>query len=150
MSEQKQNKGASKPRVIMNVEVERNGALVKEELPFELLVMADLSGDGKKKDLRDRMPTQINLDNFDQVMESLRPTLNLEVEVGDKTMMIKDLIFDSMDKFTPQALIDALVEKNYGPIAELWKRREELLQLKNAANTDPEFAKKFGELLKKK
>jgi type VI secretion system ImpB/VipA family protein len=150
MSEQKQNKGASKPRVIMNVEVERNGALVKEELPFELLVMADLSGDGKKKDLRDRMPTQINLDNFDQVMESLRPTLNLEVEVGDKTMAIKDLIFDSMEKFTPQALIDALVDKNYGPIAELWKRREELLQLKNAANTDPEFAKKFGELLKKK
>ncbi len=147
MSEQRQNKGPSKPRVTMNVEVMKDGALVKEELPFEMLVMADLTGDGEKRDLMDRQAIQINTDNFDQVMESLKPTLNLDVEVGDQTVAIRDLVFDSLEKFTPSALIDALVEKDYGPIAELWKKREELLQLKNAANTDAKFAKKFGELL---
>ena len=150
MSEQRQNKGPSKPRVTMNVEVMRDGALVKEELPFEMLVMADLTGDREKKDMLDREAIQINGDNFDQVMASLEPTLDLDIEVGDQTVAIRDLVFDSMDKFTPQALIDTLVEKDYGPIAELWKKREELLQFKNALNTDPKLAKKYGELLSKK
>ena len=154
MSENRQNKGPSKPRVTMQVEVDRNGALVKEELPFEVLVMANFSGDGEKKDLTDRATVQINNDNFENVMESMRPTLrNLDVEIDGKTMTIEELVFDSMDKFSPEGLIEQLIEQGYGPIAELWKLRQKLVACKAEAGTNKEFRKQLdgalSELLKK-
>ena len=71
-----------KPRVHIQYEVETEGGVIKKELPFVVGVMGDFSADGEhsKKPLAEKKFTQIDRDNFDQVMKKMRPTLYFHVE----------------------------------------------------------------------
>ncbi len=71
-----------KPRVHITYDVETGGAEVARELPFVVGVMGDFSGDptAPLKPLAERKFTQIDRDNFDKVMASMTPGLNLKVE----------------------------------------------------------------------
>jgi type VI secretion system protein ImpB len=95
-----------KPRVHISYEVETGGATVKRELPFVVGVLGDFSGNPTNplKPMKDRKFTQIDRDNFDDVMANVAPELHFKAEntlAGDKSEMQVDLKFKSMDDFSP-------------------------------------------------
>ena len=100
-----------RPRVHITYEVEVGDAQEIKELPFVVGVMGDFSGDPTKplRPLRDRKFTQIDRDNFNDVMQRLAPGLKLKVEnklAGDGSTMAVDLRFSSIEDFEPGRVLD--------------------------------------------
>ena len=100
-----------KPRVHIKYEVETEGAVVQKELPFVVGVLGDFSGDPTSplKPFRDRKFTQIDRDNFDDVLARMTPGLQLQVEntlVKDGTDLGVSLKFEKMDDFDPAAIVN--------------------------------------------
>ncbi len=108
MSESHQDKieRFRKPRVHIKYEVETGDAQLKVDLPFVVGVMGDFSGDptGELKPLDERSFTQIDRNNFDDVLRKMKPGLEFRVEntLGDGSdeMAVK-LAFESMEDFDP-------------------------------------------------
>src|SRR6188768_316406 len=71
-----------KPRVHITYDVETEGAEIQRELPFVVGIMGDFSGDPTQplRPLADRKFTQIDRDNFNDVMAKMTPGLNLKVD----------------------------------------------------------------------
>ncbi len=129
-SSQDKLKRVRKPRVHITYEVETEGALQKQELPFVVGVMGDFSGDPTKKlePLSKRKFTQIDRDNFNQVMNSLNVGLemsvpNTMVDEDGKEMKV-NLQFNSMDDFEPAAVANQIE-----PLRKLLATRERLRDL---------------------
>ncbi len=100
-----------KPRVHIKYEVETEGAVVQKELPFVVGVLGDFSGDPTSplKPFRDRKFTQIDRDNFDDVLARMTPGLQLQVAntlVKDGTDLGVSLKFEKMDDFDPAAIVN--------------------------------------------
>lgn len=98
------------PRVQITYDVEIGSAIVMKELPFVLGIMADLSGNPETPlpKLRERKFVEIDRDNFDQVLQALRPRLTLRVDNmvnPDEEHMSAELFFEQMDDFTPVRVI---------------------------------------------
>jgi type VI secretion system protein ImpB len=95
-----------KPRVHITYDVETEGAAIVRELPFVVGVMGDYAGDPTEpiKPLAERKFTQIDRDNFNDVMSRIAPGLKIKVDntlAGDGSQMAVDLKFKSMDDFDP-------------------------------------------------
>jgi type VI secretion system protein ImpB len=96
------------PRVQIEYDVELYGAQKKVQLPFVMGVMSDLSG--KPEDplppVADRKFLEIDVDNFDARMKSMKPRVAFQVEntlTGEGNLPV-DITFDSMDDFSPAAV----------------------------------------------
>jgi len=96
------------PRVQIEYDVELYGAEKKVQLPFVMGVMADLSG--KPEDplppVSDRKFLEIDVDNFDSRMKSMKPRVAFNVEntlTGEGNLPV-DITFESMDDFSPAAV----------------------------------------------
>lgn len=96
------------PRVQIEYDVELYGAEKKVQLPFVMGVMADLSG--KPEDplppVTDRKFLEIDVDNFDSRMKSMKPRVAFNVEntlTGEGSLPV-DITFESMDDFSPAAV----------------------------------------------
>ena len=96
------------PRVHIEYDVELYGAEKKVQLPFVMGVMADLSG--KPADalppVADRKFLEIDVDNFDARMKSMKPRIAFQVPntlTGEGNLPV-DITFESMDDFTPAAI----------------------------------------------
>jgi type VI secretion system protein ImpB len=129
-SSQDKLKRVRKPRVHITYDVETEGAQQKQELPFIVGVMGDFSGDPTKKlePLAKRKFTQIDRDNFNQVMKGLNVGLemsvpNTMVDEDGKEMKV-NLKFDSMDDFEPAAIANQIE-----PLKKLLGTREKLRDL---------------------
>jgi type VI secretion system protein ImpB len=95
-----------KPRVHITYDVETEGAEIQRELPFVVGIMGDFSGDPTTalKPLQDRKFTQIDRDNFNDVMARMTPGLNIRVDnkLGDDgSQMAVALKFNSIEDFEP-------------------------------------------------
>jgi type VI secretion system protein ImpB len=103
------------PRVQIEYDVELYGAQKKVQIPFVMGVMADLSGDAKDPlpSVDDRKFVNIDTDNFDERMKSMKPRVAISVPntlTGEGNMQV-DITFESMDDFSPAAVarkVDAL------------------------------------------
>jgi type VI secretion system protein ImpB len=129
-SSQDKLKRVRKPRVHITYDVETEGALRKQELPFVVGVMGDFSGDPTRKldPLSKRKFVQISRDNFSQVMQSLNVGLemsvaNTMVDEEGKEMKV-NLKFESMEDFEPAA-----VARQIEPLRKLMATRERLRDL---------------------
>ena len=69
-------------RVHITYDVEVGDAIEVKELPFVMGVLADLSGQPEQPlpRLKDRKFVEINPDNFDSVLEGMKPHLSFSVE----------------------------------------------------------------------
>lgn len=139
-SSQDKLKRVRKPRVHITYEVETEGAEVVKELPFVVGVMGDFSGDPTKKldPLAKRKFTQIDRDNFNQVMDSLNVGLELNVpntmvDEEGKEMKV-NLQFKSMDDFSPAA-----VAKQIEPLKKLLSTRDQLRDLIAKIDRSPDL-----------
>ena len=116
------------PRVQIEYDVELYGAEKKVQLPFVMGVMADLSG--KPEDplppVSDRKFLEIDVDNFDARMKSMKPRVAFQVPntlTGEGNINV-DLSFDSMDDFSPAA-----VARKVDSLNKLLTAREQLQNL---------------------
>ena len=116
------------PRVQIEYDVEVYGAERKIQLPFVMGVMADLVG--KPVDnlpaVDERKFMEIDVDNFDERMKSLKPRVAFQVDntlTGEGKLNV-DLTFDSMDDFLPDA-----VARKVEPLNALLDARTQLSNL---------------------
>ena len=137
-----------KPRVHIKYEVETGGAQLKVDLPFVVGVMGDFSGDprGELKKLDDRKFTQIDRNNFDEVLRKLKPGLDLRVENtlegGDSELGVQ-LNFESMDDFDPTN-----VAKQIPALKSLLDTRGKLRDLITKIDRSPELEDLLTQVLK--
>src|SRR6476646_1546694 len=96
------------PRVQIEYDLEVYGSEKKINLPFIMGVMADLSG--KPADplppVADRKFLEIDVDNFDERMKSMRPRVAFQVPnalTNDGNLSV-ELTFENMDDFSPAAV----------------------------------------------
>ena len=117
------------PRVHISYEVELNGAQVMKELPFVVGVMSDLSGHPKDPLARakDRKFTEIDRDNFDDILKSMKPRLAMKVDnrlQDDGSELSVELDFKKMADFRPEN-----VARQVKPLKDLMEVREQLKDL---------------------
>jgi type VI secretion system protein ImpB len=122
------------PRVHVTYDVEVGDAIEMKELPFVLGVLGDFTGQPEQPlaRLRERKFVEVNPDNFDQVLEGMKPHLSFSVENklsedSDAAQLKVDLHFKSMDDFDPEN-----VAKQVKPIRELLDLRTKLADLRGS------------------
>lgn len=140
-------KRVRKPRVHITYDVETNGTTAEKEIPFVMGVMGDYSGDNteNKKLLKDRKFSQIDRDNFNEVMSKITPSANMKVEntlEGDGSEIAVDLEFKSLDDFEPQNVV-----KNVEPLKQLMDTRNKLRDLLTKADRSEELETILEEVL---
>ena len=117
------------PRVQVEYDVELYGAEKKVNLPFVMGVMADLSCKSevtKDQRVEDKKFLDIDADNFDDRMKSIKPRVAFNVPnvmTGEGNLAV-DVSFESMDDFSP----DKVAEKVDG-VKELLEARRQLSNL---------------------
>jgi type VI secretion system protein ImpB len=84
------------------------------EIPFKVMVIGDFSFRENATPLGERKPTEINKDNFDQVMVS--KNLELKIQVDDKLSGVRDaalpvnLKIESLRDLTPDGIVNKVPE----------------------------------------
>jgi type VI secretion system protein ImpB len=116
------------PRVQIEYDVEIYGSEKKVQIPFVMGVMADLSGKPVEPlpEISDRKFLEIDIDNFDARMKSVKPRVSFNVPntlTGDGRLHI-DLTFESMDDFSPAA-----IARKVGALNSLLEARTQLHNL---------------------
>ena len=96
------------PRVQIEYDVELYGAAKKVQLPFVMGVLSDLSGKSEEPlpPVSDRKFLEVDVDNFDSRMKSMKPRVAFSVEntlTGEGNIPV-DITFQSMDDFSPAAV----------------------------------------------
>jgi type VI secretion system protein ImpB len=132
-------KRVRKPRVHITYDVETNGAVTKKDIPFVMGVMGDYSGDNteNKKTLKDRKFSQIDRDNFNDIMAKTAPKLNLKVEntlAADGSDMGVALEFNHIEDFEPHKIVDQVE-----PLKKLLETRDKLRDLLSKADRSEEL-----------
>lgn len=119
------------PRVQLTYDVEVGDGREVKELPFVVGVLGDFSAASEleKTKLKDKKFINVDLENIDEVIESLAPRANYQVvntltEEGGK--MSVDLTFKSMDDFRPEKVVQQV-----DPLKKLVAARERLTDLRN-------------------
>ena len=135
------------PRDHITYDVETNGAVQEKEIPFVMGVMGDYSGDNteNKKALKDRKFSQIDRDNFNEVMHNIAPQVNMKVEntlEGDGSDMSVELGFKSMEDFEPQNIVEKI-----DPLKKLMETRNKLRDLLTKADRSEDLENLLEEVL---
>ena len=122
------------PRVQITYDVEIGGAIELKELPFVVGVLGDLTGQPEQPlaKLKERKFVEVNPDNFDTVLEGMKPHLAFAVEnklseEPDAPNLKVDLHFKSMDDFEPEN-----VARQVKPLKELLDLRTRLADLRGS------------------
>ncbi len=137
-----------KPRVHISYEVETGGAAVVKELPFVVGVLGDFSGNPSTplKPMKDRKFVQIDRDNFNEVMATVSPELNIKVKntlKGDGSDMAVQLKFRNMDDFAPGRIVDQVE-----PLKKLKQVRDQLSDLLSKADRSEDLEEILEKTLK--
>jgi type VI secretion system protein ImpB len=131
-SVQKKLERVRPPRVNISYEVETGGAIELKELPFVMGVLGDFTGQPVEPlaKLKDRKFVDVNPDNFDEVLASMKPHLAFTVENKlsedpEAGKLGVDLHFESLDDFSPDA-----VARQVKPLKEMLDLRTKLADLR--------------------
>ena len=120
------------PRVHVTYDVEVGDAIEVKELPFVMGVLGDFTGQPEEPlpKIRERRFVEVNPDNFDSVLESMKPHLAFSVENklsedANAGQLKVDLHFKSLEDFDPEQ-----VARQVRPLRELLDLRTKLTDLK--------------------
>jgi len=119
------------PRVQLTYDVEKGDAIAQQELPFVVGVMGDFSGtpENALPKVKDRKFVNVDLDNFDEVMEAAGPRAVYRVpnkisESGGEFGV--ELKFNSIEDFRPESVVQQI-----DPLRRLLESRTKLADLRN-------------------
>ncbi len=148
-SVQKRLQKVRPPRVQLTYDVERGDAIEHKELPFVVGVVGDFVGNPTPENapprIRDRKFVNVDLDNFDDVMEGMAPRAAYRVpntltpEGGEFAV---DLTFNKLDDFRPEAVVE-----NVAPLKKLLDARTKLADLRNKLAGNDKLEDILGEVL---
>jgi type VI secretion system protein ImpB len=120
------------PRVHITYDVEVGDAIEVKELPFVMGVLADFSGQPEQPlpRLKDRKFVEVTPDNFDSVLEAMKPHLSFSVENKlsedpDAGKLNVDLRFKGLQDFEPEQ-----VARQVKPLRDLLDLRTRLSDLR--------------------
>jgi type VI secretion system protein ImpB len=135
------------PRVNITYEVELGGAQVMKELPFVVGVISDLSGQPKDAlpRLKDRKFVEIDRDNFDDVLRSMKPRVALRVDntlKGDGSELSVELNFEKLSDFEPEAIV-----RQVEPLRKLLEVRGQLKDLQSRTEGNDRLEEMLGEII---
>lgn len=126
------------PRVQITYDVEAGDAIEIKELPFVVGVLGDFTGMPEQPlpKLKERRFVEVTPDNFDSVLESMKPHLSFAVDnklsdEPDAGQLKVDLKFQSLDDFDPEQ-----VARQVKPLRELLELRTRLNDLKGTLQTN--------------
>jgi type VI secretion system protein ImpB len=132
-SVQKRLERVRPPRVQLSYDVEIGDAIESKELPFVMGVMGDFTGqqdpDKPLPKLKERKFVNVDLDNFDEVLDGMAPKASYRVknklspEGGEFAV---NLQFKSLDDFSPEAVVQQVE-----PLRKLLEARTKLSDLRN-------------------
>ncbi|WDN08807.1 type VI secretion system contractile sheath small subunit [Xanthomonas oryzae] len=115
----------------LTYDVEKGDAIEQKELPFVVGVLGDFSGNPEQPlaKVKDRKFVNVDLDNFDEVMEGMAPRAVYRVpnkisDAGGEFGV--ELKFKSIDDFRPEAVVDQVE-----PLRKLLESRTKLADLRN-------------------
>lgn len=119
------------PRVQLTYDVEVGDAIEVKELPFVVGVLGDFAGQSKQEQgkVRDRKFVNIDMDNFDDVMEGMAPRAAFRVKnrlTSDGGELGVDLEFKSFEDFRPESVVQQVE-----PLRKLQEARSKLADLRN-------------------
>lgn len=135
------------PRVQIEYDVEIYGSEKKVQIPFVMGVLADLSGKpvDPLPEIADRKFLEIDIDNFDARMKSLKPRVAFQVDntlTGEGKLNI-DLSFESMEDFSPAA-----IARRVGALNSLLEARTQLHNLLSYMDGKQGAEELIGKVLK--
>lgn len=137
-SVQKKLERVRPPRVHVTYDVEVGDAIEVKELPFVMGVLADLSGQpvDPLPRLKERRFIEVTPDNFDGVLESMRPRAAFSVEnkLSDDPaagQLKVELNFKKLEDFEPEQ-----VARQVKPLKELLDLRTKLSDLRGTLQTN--------------
>ncbi len=116
-------------RVKITYDVEAGGSIEEKELPLVVGILADLSGQSVSlpEKLRERRFIEIDRDNFDDVLTSIAPRLEMQVAnhlTNDDSKLNVELNFKTFEDFTPHNIINQVK-----PLQRLFLARQRLRDL---------------------
>lgn len=135
------------PRVHITYDVEIGGAQVVKELPFVVGVISDLAGqpvDAPAK-LKDRKFVEIDRDNFDDVLKSMKPRVALRVDntlKGDGSELSVELKFEKLSDFEPEAIV-----RQVEPLRKLLEVRGQLKDLQSRTEGNDRLEEMLNEII---
>jgi type VI secretion system protein ImpB len=130
------------PRVQITYDVEIGDSQAAKELPLVVGVMGDFTQ--PEDNLRDRKFLNVNKDNFNEIMSSMKPEAEFMVDSvlpGTTGKLAVSLTFNSMDAFSPDNIVQQVE-----PLKKLMELREQLSDLRNRAASNELLKLKLGEL----
>ena len=135
------------PRVQIEYDVEIYGSEKKVQIPFVMGVLADLSGKpvDPLPEIADRKFLEIDIDNFDARMKSMKPRVAFQVDntlTGEGKLNI-DLSFESMEDFSPAA-----IARRVGALNSLLEARTQLHNLLSYMDGKQGAEELIGKVLK--
>ncbi len=137
------------PRVHVTYNVEIGNAIELKEIPFVMGVLADLSGMPEEPlpKIKDRRFVEITPDNFDAVLDSMKPRVAFSVEnkLSDDPNAGKigiDLTFKTMEDFEPER-----VARRVQPLRELLELRTKLSDLVGTLQGNEKLERLLNEVI---
>lgn len=135
------------PRVQLTYDVEVGDGKEIKELPFVVGILGDFSAASKleKAKLKDKKFINVDLENIDEVIESLAPRANFQVRntlTEESGNMSIDLTFKSMDDFRPEN-----VAQQVEPLKKMVIARERLTDLRNKISNNERLEDLLDEVL---
>lgn len=137
------------PRVHVTYNVEVGDAIELKEIPFVMGILADLSGQPEEPlpKIKDRRFVEITPDNFDSVLDNMKPRAAFSVEnklsddsgVGNLGI---DLTFKSMEDFEPEQ-----VARRVKPLRDLLDLRTKLSDLVGTLQGNEKLERLLHEVL---
>ncbi len=130
-SVQKRLQKVRPPRVQLTYDVEIGDAIEAKELPFVVGVLGDFAAQSKEPQgkVRDRKFVNIDMDNFDDVMEGMAPRAAFRVKnrltSGGGEMGV-DIEFRKFEDFRPESVVQQVE-----PLRKLQEARAKLADLRN-------------------
>lgn len=135
------------PRVQLTYDVEVGDGREVKELPFVVGVLGDFSAASEleKSKLKDKKFINVDLENIDEVMQSLAPRASFQVdnslsEEGGKISV--NLVFNAMDDFRPEQVVQQVE-----PLRKLVEARERLTDLRNKISNNERLEDLLDEVL---
>jgi type VI secretion system protein ImpB len=136
------------PRVHITYDVEIGDAIQLKEIPFVVGVLSDLSGkpDEALPAVRDRKFVEIDRDNFDAVLQGMKPRLAYRVDnklANDDSKLGVELRFKSMDDFQPEQVVNQVE-----PLRKLADARKKLSDLLSKMDGNDRLVELMDEVIK--
>jgi len=130
-SVQKRLQKVRPPRVQLTYDVEIGDSVEAKELPFVVGVLGDFAAQSKEPQgkVRDRKFVNIDMDNFDDVMEGMAPRAAYRVKnrlTPEGGEIAVDIQFNKFEDFRPEAVVQQVE-----PLRKLQEARAKLADLRN-------------------